>query len=218
MLGVGNVSYGLPKSTRAAVTSLFLEAAVREGLDAAIMDTAGIPAPESIDPDLKSAAAIALGLGGHGSDSRAAPRRVPRPGPPPRLHQATPLRPCSPGQPIRERPDQEVRPSQRSTSNLRIPPIPLLPSPPPSPAAIQPGRRLREDDSPRPKAQIDSLPSSPPRWPNREDSGMKAFSPCPSSSDQPRRPSAPWPPSRRARRATPRAASSWRPSRAISMI
>ena len=72
VLGVGNVSYGLPKSTRAAVTSLFLEAAVREGLDAAIMDTAGIPAPESIDPDLKSAAAIALGLGGHGSDSRGA--------------------------------------------------------------------------------------------------------------------------------------------------
>ena len=72
VLGVGNVSYGLPKSTRAAVTSLFLEAAVAAGLDAAIMDTAGIPAPESIDPDLKRAAAIALGLADYGSDSRGA--------------------------------------------------------------------------------------------------------------------------------------------------
>lgn len=62
VLGVGNVSYGLPKPTRAAVTSLFLEAAVRAGLDAAIMDTAGIPAPESIDPILKAAALTALGL------------------------------------------------------------------------------------------------------------------------------------------------------------
>ncbi len=62
VLGVGNVSYGLPKSTRAAVTSLFLDAAVRAGLDAAIMDTAGIPAPESIAPALKAAALTALGL------------------------------------------------------------------------------------------------------------------------------------------------------------
>ncbi|MCE1196397.1 homocysteine S-methyltransferase family protein [bacterium] len=63
VLGVGNVSYGLPKSTRAAVTSLFLDAAVQAGLDAAIMDTAGIPAPDSIDPGLKTAALTALGLG-----------------------------------------------------------------------------------------------------------------------------------------------------------
>ena len=69
VLGVGNVSYGLPKSTRAAVTSLFLEAAVAAGLDAAIMDTGGIPSPESIDPELRRAAAIALGLGGGGSGS-----------------------------------------------------------------------------------------------------------------------------------------------------
>ncbi|MHB9152686.1 MAG: homocysteine S-methyltransferase family protein [Spirochaetales bacterium] len=69
VLGVGNVSYGLPKSTRAAVTSLFLEAAVAAGLDAAIMDTAGVPAPESIDPDLRRAAAMALGLGGASPES-----------------------------------------------------------------------------------------------------------------------------------------------------
>jgi 5-methyltetrahydrofolate--homocysteine methyltransferase len=69
VLGVGNVSYGLPRPTRAAVTSLFLEAAVRAGLDAAIMDTAGVPAPDSIDPGLKKAALAALGLKGAESPS-----------------------------------------------------------------------------------------------------------------------------------------------------
>ena len=63
VLGVGNVSYGLPKTTRSAVTSLFLEAAVRAGLDAAIMDTAGTPDPATIEPSLKAAAAQALNLG-----------------------------------------------------------------------------------------------------------------------------------------------------------
>jgi len=62
VLGVGNVSYGLPKATRPAVTSLFVEAAVRAGLDAAIMDTGGIPAPESIDPELRAVALRALGF------------------------------------------------------------------------------------------------------------------------------------------------------------
>ena len=62
VLGVGNVSYGLPKTTRSAVTSLFLEAAVGAGLDAAIMDTAGIPDPSTIEPSLKAAAAQALNL------------------------------------------------------------------------------------------------------------------------------------------------------------
>lgn len=71
VLGVGNVSYGLPKSTRAAVTSLFLEAATRAGLDAAIMDTAGVLAPESIDPRLKAAALTALGLVAAGGDASA---------------------------------------------------------------------------------------------------------------------------------------------------
>ncbi|MDP2790841.1 MAG: homocysteine S-methyltransferase family protein [Rectinemataceae bacterium] len=64
VLGVGNVSYGLPKAVRPAVTSLFTQAAVTAGLDAAIMDTAGIPAPESINPELKAAARSALGLDG----------------------------------------------------------------------------------------------------------------------------------------------------------
>ncbi|HEY9054260.1 MAG TPA: homocysteine S-methyltransferase family protein, partial [Rectinemataceae bacterium] len=62
VLGVGNISYGLPRSLRQAVTSIFLNAAVEAGLDAAIMDTAGVPAPESIDPALVQAASVALGL------------------------------------------------------------------------------------------------------------------------------------------------------------
>lgn len=62
VLGVGNVSYGLPKAARPAVTSLFVEAAVRAGLDAAIMDTGGIPAPGSIEPELRAAALRALGF------------------------------------------------------------------------------------------------------------------------------------------------------------
>jgi len=69
VLGVGNVSYGLPKTTRSAVTSLFLEAAIDAGLDAAIMDTAGIPAPETIDPVLKAAAVQALNLEKRSDDS-----------------------------------------------------------------------------------------------------------------------------------------------------
>ncbi|MFZ3109964.1 MAG: homocysteine S-methyltransferase family protein, partial [Rectinemataceae bacterium] len=62
VLGVGNVSYGLPKAARSAVTSLFVEAATRAGLDAAIMDTGGIPTPESLDPELRVAALQALGF------------------------------------------------------------------------------------------------------------------------------------------------------------
>ncbi|MCX7028484.1 MAG: homocysteine S-methyltransferase family protein [Spirochaetes bacterium] len=69
VLGVGNISYGLPKSTRSAVTSLFLDAAVKAGLDAAIVDTAGIPAPETIEPDLKAAACKALNLEKRDGDS-----------------------------------------------------------------------------------------------------------------------------------------------------
>ncbi|HWR10797.1 MAG TPA: homocysteine S-methyltransferase family protein [Rectinemataceae bacterium] len=78
VLGVGNVSYGLPKAARPAVTSLFVEAAVRAGLDAAIMDTGGIPAPGSIDPELRAAALLALGfedpgVAGSTPDASAAP-------------------------------------------------------------------------------------------------------------------------------------------------
>ncbi|HCO49780.1 MAG TPA: hypothetical protein DIT55_10310, partial [Spirochaetaceae bacterium] len=70
VLGVGNVSYGLPKAARSAVTSLFVEAATRAGLDAAIMDTGGIPTPESLDPELKAAALHALGFApASGTDS-----------------------------------------------------------------------------------------------------------------------------------------------------
>ncbi len=74
VLGVGNVSYGLPKITRPAVTSLFTEAAVRAGLDAAIMDTAGIPSPEAIDPELRRAALLALGLDGQKNPEASAAR------------------------------------------------------------------------------------------------------------------------------------------------
>ncbi len=63
VLGVGNVSYGLPKIVRPAVTSLFTQAAVKAGLDSAIIDTTGIPKPESLDPVLGAAALRALGLG-----------------------------------------------------------------------------------------------------------------------------------------------------------
>ncbi len=77
VLGVGNVSYGLPKPTRAAVTSLFLDAACRAGLDAAIMDTAGVPAPESIAPSLKAASLTALGLGAAGDASAEEPAAEP---------------------------------------------------------------------------------------------------------------------------------------------
>lgn len=70
VLGVGNVSYGLPKATRSAVTSLFLDAAVHAGLDAAIMDTAGIPSPDAIEEELRKAAEQALGLGRAASADR----------------------------------------------------------------------------------------------------------------------------------------------------
>jgi 5-methyltetrahydrofolate--homocysteine methyltransferase len=62
ILGVGNISYGLPRKIRSAVTSLFLQAAKSAGLDAAILDTGGIPSPKVIAPALRVAALCALGL------------------------------------------------------------------------------------------------------------------------------------------------------------
>ncbi len=62
VLGVGNVSYGLPKSVRSAVTSVFLAAARSASLDTAIMNIAGIPDIEKLDPALRAVAEQALGL------------------------------------------------------------------------------------------------------------------------------------------------------------
>lgn len=78
VLGVGNVSYGLPKAARPAVTFLFMEAAVRAGLDAAIVDSAGLPDPDSVDPALHAAALRALGLDGSGHREPLAPAPAPR--------------------------------------------------------------------------------------------------------------------------------------------
>jgi 5-methyltetrahydrofolate--homocysteine methyltransferase len=60
VLGVGNISYGLPRQVRSAVTAIFLEKAMQAGLDAAILDTGGVPDLGTIDPDLKRAALQAL--------------------------------------------------------------------------------------------------------------------------------------------------------------
>lgn len=54
ILGVGNVSFGLPRSLRPAVTAVFLEAARAAGLDAAILDP-GLPDPKTVDPAVRSA-------------------------------------------------------------------------------------------------------------------------------------------------------------------
>lgn len=53
ILGVGNVSFGLPRPLRPPVTAVFLDAARAAGLDAAILDP-GLPAPEAVDPEIRS--------------------------------------------------------------------------------------------------------------------------------------------------------------------
>jgi 5-methyltetrahydrofolate--homocysteine methyltransferase len=62
VLGVGNISYGLPKKVRPAVTSVFLGLAREAGLDAAIVNCGGIPDPAALDPATREAAtALILG-------------------------------------------------------------------------------------------------------------------------------------------------------------
>ena len=56
LLGVGNVSYGLPPAVRPLVTAVFLDMAREAGLDAAILDTAGLPDLESVSVELLRAA------------------------------------------------------------------------------------------------------------------------------------------------------------------
>ncbi len=69
VLGVGNVSFGLPRKARPALTSAFLGLARAAGLDAAIVDAGGVPEPESLDPALRRAAeAIVLGKAEEGLD------------------------------------------------------------------------------------------------------------------------------------------------------
>jgi 5-methyltetrahydrofolate--homocysteine methyltransferase len=68
ILGVGNISYGLPKKTRPAVTSIFLSLAREAGLDAAILDC-GIPEPGAVPPEVSRAArALILGKAEEGYD------------------------------------------------------------------------------------------------------------------------------------------------------
>lgn len=55
VLGVGNVSYGLPRPVRPAVTAVFLGLAVEAGLDAAIVDC-GLPELSSVEPPVLKAA------------------------------------------------------------------------------------------------------------------------------------------------------------------
>ena len=60
ILGVGNVSFGLPRSLRPLVTAVFLDAARAAGLDAAILDP-GLPDPETVDPAIRSAVETLIG-------------------------------------------------------------------------------------------------------------------------------------------------------------
>lgn len=72
ILGIGNISYGLPKKTRPAVTSIFLSMAREAGLDAAILDCS-IPAPEELPAETARAArALIKGEAEEGYDPLAA--------------------------------------------------------------------------------------------------------------------------------------------------
>jgi 5-methyltetrahydrofolate--homocysteine methyltransferase len=55
VLGVGNISYGLPRPMRPAVTAVFLDLAVRAGLDAAILDAGGLPEVSAVKPGIRRA-------------------------------------------------------------------------------------------------------------------------------------------------------------------
>ncbi len=70
ILGVGNCSFGLPRPLRPPVTAVFLEAARSAGLNAAILDP-GLPAPEAVDPGIRSAVRTLIG-GEAGAEVRAA--------------------------------------------------------------------------------------------------------------------------------------------------
>lgn len=59
ILGVGNVSFGLPRPLRPPVTAVFLAAARAVGLDAAILDP-GLPALEAVEPGIRSAVEILI--------------------------------------------------------------------------------------------------------------------------------------------------------------
>lgn len=56
VLGVGNISFGLPRAARPSVTAVFLGLALEAGLDAAILDTGGVPEPAAVDPAIRRAA------------------------------------------------------------------------------------------------------------------------------------------------------------------
>ena len=70
ILGVGNVSFGLPRPLRPLVTAVFLAAARKAGLDAAILDP-GLPEAEAADPGLRSAVETLIS-GGASTGERAA--------------------------------------------------------------------------------------------------------------------------------------------------
>lgn len=63
ILGVGNSSFGLPKAIRPAVTAVFLDEALRHGLDAAIMDAGRLPDLSALDPALVDAARRLINAG-----------------------------------------------------------------------------------------------------------------------------------------------------------
>ncbi|HSV56116.1 MAG TPA: homocysteine S-methyltransferase family protein, partial [Magnetospirillaceae bacterium] len=71
ILGVGNVSYGLPRPLRPAVTAVFLEAARAAGLDAAILDP-GLPDPGSVDTAVRAAVGTLLAASSSCRDKREA--------------------------------------------------------------------------------------------------------------------------------------------------
>ncbi len=70
ILGVGNVSFGLPRPLRPPVTAVLLAAARTAGLDAAILDP-GLPALEAVDPDIRAAVETLIAAG-VSADARAA--------------------------------------------------------------------------------------------------------------------------------------------------
>ncbi len=90
ILGVGNVSYGFPRPLRPAITAVFLEAARKAGLDAAILDP-GLPDPGTVDPGLRAAVSALLGIGTPAPEREAAlddilardPGQAAEPGAPP---------------------------------------------------------------------------------------------------------------------------------------
>ncbi len=71
ILGVGNVSFGLPRPLRPPVTSVFLAAARSAGLDAAILDP-GLPEPGAVDPGIRAAVELLLSGQHVGPEARAA--------------------------------------------------------------------------------------------------------------------------------------------------